>query len=240
MVGMDSFSSSAGGISVATSGMRFLRTRGCHALGGMNGLGCPCCRLFGGFRCCCGRLFGRTSQARGSLGRRGFALDRIPSPAGGPLDCRSGRQDRRLPVDLQMSDLLLDLRLEIVGGAAELVHELADLAGDLRQLLGPEDNQGQKEQEDRLRETHALHHTAPEGKAAILWVSSSWISCVLNSNSLSDLQNPLRPLRLCSFTSEAVGFRGRKRSQAQVAEALEGRLCPPRKSVSFFLPHPRT
>jgi len=44
-----------------------------------------------------------------------------------------------------MSDFLLNLRLELIGGALELVHVLANLACDLRQLLGPEDDEGQKE-----------------------------------------------------------------------------------------------
>ncbi len=66
-----------------------------------------------------------------------------------------------------MSDLLLDLRLELVGGALELVEVFADLAGDLRQLLRPKDDQGQKEQEDRLGEAHAVHHTVPEEGGAI-------------------------------------------------------------------------
>jgi len=73
-----------------------------------------------------------------------------------------GRQDRLLPVfHLEMSDLLLDLRFEFVGSPLEFVEILADLAGDFRQLLGPENHEGQKEQEDRLGKAHALHDTVP-------------------------------------------------------------------------------
>src|ERR1051326_4995276 len=183
---MDSFSSSAGGISVASSGMRFLRTRRCHAIGRMNGLGRARGRFFGSFRGRRRGLVRSTSQTRRGLRRCGFSLDRIPVAAGCPLNCGGGRQNRRL-FDLQMSDLLLDLRLEIVGGAAELVHELADLARDLRQLLGPEDNQGQKKQEDRLRKTHALHHTAPDGNAAIWWRVSIRIPSVSTVSSVVKL-----------------------------------------------------
>jgi len=66
-----------------------------------------------------------------------------------------------------VSDLLLDLRLELVGSPLEFIQILADLAGDLRQLLWPENDQGQEEQEDRLGETHAVHHTVPEEGGAI-------------------------------------------------------------------------
>src|SRR5215471_9266670 len=66
-----------------------------------------------------------------------------------------------------MRDLLFDLGLKFVGGAAEFVHPLADLASDLRQLLRSKDNQGQKKQENRLGKTHAIHHTAPAANAAI-------------------------------------------------------------------------
>ncbi len=37
--------------------------------------------------------------------------------------------------------LLFHLELEVVGGLAELVHELADLAADLRQAARPEDHE---------------------------------------------------------------------------------------------------
>ena len=85
-----------------------------------------------------------------------------------------------------MSDLLLDLGLEFVRSPPELVHVLADLAGDLRQFLWPENDEGQKEQEDRLGKTHAVHHTAGEGKAAMLarrsddklsWTNDGCLSC---------------------------------------------------------------
>ena len=67
-----------------------------------------------------------------------------------------------------MGDLLLDLGLELVGSALEFVEVFADLAGNLRQLLGPKDNEGQKEQEDCLGETHPVHHTvAEEGRAIV-------------------------------------------------------------------------
>ncbi len=74
-------------------------------------------------------------------------------------------------LDLQMSDLLLDLRLEFVRGPPEFVQRFAHLAGDLRQLLGPKDDERQEEQEDRLGKTHAVHHTAGAGKAAITAVT---------------------------------------------------------------------
>src|SRR5262249_4404882 len=73
------------------------------------------------------------------------------------------RQNRLFVVlDLKMGDLLLNLRLELIRGAPELVQILPDLAGNLRQLLGPKDNEGQKEQENCLGETHPVHHTVVE------------------------------------------------------------------------------
>src|SRR6266700_3836799 len=50
-------------------------------------------------------------------------------------------------LDFKLADLGLDLRFE-------LVERLAHLAGDLRQLLWPEYQQGQNEEEDRLRKIH--------------------------------------------------------------------------------------
>src|SRR5580704_4568962 len=76
----------------------------------------------------------------------------------------SRRQDRLHFLRLSVVDFVLDLRPELVGSAAELVESLAHLAGDLRQLLGPKDDEGQKEQEDRLGKTHGFHHTAGNGK----------------------------------------------------------------------------
>jgi len=69
--------------------------------------------------------------------------------------------------DFQVRNLLFDLRLELIRSSLELVHVLANLARDLRQLLGPEDDQGQQEQEDRLGKAHAIHHTAGKGNAAM-------------------------------------------------------------------------
>ena len=54
-----------------------------------------------------------------------------------------------------MRNFLLDLGLELVGGAAKLVQSLAHLAGDLRQLLGPKDDERQKEKENRFPKAHA-------------------------------------------------------------------------------------
>jgi len=55
-----------------------------------------------------------------------------------------------------MGDFLLDLRTEFIRGALELVEIFADEAGHLRQLLGPKDDEGQKEQKNGLAKTHAI------------------------------------------------------------------------------------
>ena len=66
-----------------------------------------------------------------------------------------------------MSDLLLDLRLELVGSPPEFIQVLAHLAGDLRQLLWSKDDQGQEEQEDRLGKANVVHDTVPGERGAI-------------------------------------------------------------------------
>jgi len=53
-----------------------------------------------------------------------------------------------------MCDLGFDLRLELVGGAAELGEQPSGLTSHLRQLLRPEQNQGQEEEEDCVGKTH--------------------------------------------------------------------------------------
>ena len=72
-------------------------------------------------------------------------------------DCTYGRSRRgqdglARDLDIETVDLRLDLRLEFVGRALEFVERLADLATDLRQLLGPKNDQGQQEDEDHLWE----------------------------------------------------------------------------------------
>jgi hypothetical protein len=56
---------------------------------------------------------------------------------------------------IELIDFGLDLGLEFVGGALEFVERLSDLASDLRQLLGAEDQQGQDENESGVAKTHA-------------------------------------------------------------------------------------
>ncbi len=54
----------------------------------------------------------------------------------------------------ELVDLGLDLRLEFVARALEFVERFPDLAGDLRQLFGAEDQQGEDEDESGVAETH--------------------------------------------------------------------------------------
>ena len=49
-----------------------------------------------------------------------------------------------------VAQLLFHLEFEVVGGFAELVHELADLAADLGQAPRPEDDQRQHHQDERV------------------------------------------------------------------------------------------
>ena len=55
-----------------------------------------------------------------------------------------------MPLDIQLRDFGLDLRLEFVRGPLEFIQGPSDLASDLGQLLGPEQDQGKKEEEDHL------------------------------------------------------------------------------------------
>ena len=56
----------------------------------------------------------------------------------------------------ELVDFGLDLGFEFVGGALEFVEPLPHLAGDLRQLLGAEDQQSEDKNESGVAETHGL------------------------------------------------------------------------------------
>src|SRR5436305_5124844 len=132
MVGIASFSSSTGGTS-ATSGMGFLGTGGCQGVGlsgvsgrsglsaGVSGLGGALLRSIGSGRG--SGLVIRCSERCGRFRRWGLSLWRSPTPAGGAFDPRIRGQNRRVLVDFQLRDLLLDLRLELVRGTAKFIHE---------------------------------------------------------------------------------------------------------------------
>ncbi len=52
--------------------------------------------------------------------------------------------------------LLFHLELEVIGGFAKLVHQLADLAADLGQTARPEDYERQHHQNQRIRHSQAV------------------------------------------------------------------------------------
>ena len=52
--------------------------------------------------------------------------------------------------DVKVRDLRFNLSLEFIRGPLKFVERLADLASNLGQLLGPEDDQGQQEDEDHF------------------------------------------------------------------------------------------
>ena len=60
--------------------------------------------------------------------------------------------------DINLVDLGLNLRFELVGGALKFIKSAAYLTANLWKLFGTEDQEGQKEQENHLRKTeiHAL------------------------------------------------------------------------------------
>src|SRR5450755_1367363 len=164
MVGMDSDPDSPPEAAAPKSNMRLLRGRRCY-FAGRNWFARRC-RLARTVRIRCrkkwfvlGRGLHRRHLCNQSLHGSSFDRRRIQTSARRPLWRRTRRQDG-LPLDFQMRNFLLNLRLEFVRSPPKLVERLADLAGDLRQLLGPEHDQGQKEQENRLGKAHAIHHTA--------------------------------------------------------------------------------
>jgi len=79
----------------------------------------------------------------------------IAGSAGRSLGRMAGRKNRLLVFNFQMGNFLLDLGLEFVRGALEFIQRLAHRARDLRQLLGPKNDERQKEEKDRLGKTHA-------------------------------------------------------------------------------------
>jgi len=71
---------------------------------------------------------------------------RVEAQAGyGTLRRPDGRKNCLLLLDLQVGDFGLDLRLELIRGAAEFGEKTSSLTGDLRQLLRPKDNERQDE-----------------------------------------------------------------------------------------------
>ena len=73
-----------------------------------------------------------------------------------------GGEDLMTIFYIEVRDLRFNLSLEFIRGAFKFVERLADLASNFGQLLGPEDDQGQQEDEDHLwkTEVHELHNTA--------------------------------------------------------------------------------
>src|SRR5271165_145712 len=177
MVGM--LSASRLGAAAAESGMRLLRRGSNYGVGGWQSLRSDSWRLgcTGGTRSEQGFVIIRSNRGisrrrrdrlcLSRLNQRSLAGRRIQRAAGRAFRRRSRGKNGLLLLDLDIGNFLLDLRLEFVRRAPEFGQCLAYVAGDLRQLLGPKDDEGQEEQEDRLGKTHALHHTAGKGKAAM-------------------------------------------------------------------------
>ena len=57
------------------------------------------------------------------------------------------------------AELFFHLHAELVGGAAELGHELAQLAREFRQLLRPEEKQGEEDEDGAVLK--ARHKSVP-------------------------------------------------------------------------------
>ena len=87
------------------------------------------------------------------LGGRIVKASEVGSGAGAGVDRRGG--NLLLPVRyFGGPQLFLDLHLELIAGASEFEHQLAQLPPDLRQFLGAKNNQGQSENEDSVGQTH--------------------------------------------------------------------------------------
>src|SRR5215472_431723 len=59
--------------------------------------------------------------------------------------------------DLQLAYFILNLILEVAAGASEFCHELAHLPGNLRQLPGPEQDEGQEHNKDDFAGEAEIH-----------------------------------------------------------------------------------
>ena len=71
---------------------------------------------------------------------------------------RLTRRRRRFRwLDFAELDLALELAAQLRRGAPRATHPLADLRGDLRQLLRPEHEQADHEQQDELTKTDVEH-----------------------------------------------------------------------------------
>src|SRR5580698_9348899 len=153
MVVMGSFSPSPLPLTAAKSNMRFPRDGRRYVLGGRDRLGGDGWRIRA-------RAAGKKwlvvgSGESGRFGQRfgdgclwclHFAC-RVQRATGRAFRSRTRRQDSLFILDFQIRDLLFNLGLELVRRPLELVHVLSHLAGNLRQLLGPKDDEGQEEQE---------------------------------------------------------------------------------------------
>ena len=116
-------------------------------------------------------IFGRDSRmldfgGRCGLGFSGFGFGgfqllgrrRIEDTAGERTEGRLSRwENLGLGPVLGGVDLGFDLGSKFVRGAAELVHEAADLAADLGQFLGAEKDQRQEKQEHHLAGKPEIH-----------------------------------------------------------------------------------
>src|SRR6266704_1475603 len=58
---------------------------------------------------------------------------------------------------LHLADLFMDLALKLLAGPFEFRHDLADSAGNLRQLPGPKQDEGQEHNEDNLARKSKVH-----------------------------------------------------------------------------------
>jgi len=63
--------------------------------------------------------------------------------------------NRVMLLDLEVSNLGFDLRLELVRSATKFGEQASGLTSHLRQLLRPKKNEGQEEEEDCIGKTHA-------------------------------------------------------------------------------------
>src|SRR5215472_14064207 len=104
----------------------------------------------------------------GGESRRGVFRGRVDHTASRHCATKSvrGRQNLGWRLPLQVGDLRLDLGTKFIGSALEFVHGLADLAGNLGQLLWPEYEQSQHEKKNHFREAE-IH-------AAIILPESDW------------------------------------------------------------------
>src|SRR5690348_8368491 len=113
------------------------------------GRGASCSSPPGGRSATISGIVGLRRQFRRSRSRRRFRRERAGRYCANRL--RRGRKNRlRVLFDINLVDLGLNLRLELIRGTRELIEGATYLTANLWELFGTKNQEGQKEKENHL------------------------------------------------------------------------------------------